>query len=485
MNILSREGVLPNSPPKLGGVPFARFSANGGVVPQETTPSAPLKVASQHFLDGAATPPNLGGELRAPATFRQRALSPGVAILLLIAIAVTAAGQGSQSPALNDPIALLARQLERGEVKLDYSTNGWGYLPSLLTHLGINIDSQVLVFSKTSFQLTKITPKTPRALFFNDSVAVGSVQDGKVFEFTSLDPSQGIIFYTMDVQKNETPRFERRFGECLNCHGPANGLVVSSVFPSADGTPFVTGTFFEGIDHRTPIENRWGGWYVSGTHGSVRHMGNAIAPDPDRPFDLQQESTQNLTSLESKLDTSKYLTSTSDIVALMTLEHQAHMTNLITGVSQQFRRASANGTMEKSKNSLDRALDQLVEYMLFTDEAPLRDPVKGVSTFTNTFPQRGPRDKHGRSLRDFDLHERLFRYPLSYMIYSEIFDAMPAVARDRVYQRLYDVLTGKDQSPKWSNISATDRRAMLDILVDTKPNLPDYWTLDSLSLGSR
>ena len=313
-----------------------------------------------------------------------------VAAAAVISAAAVLCGQGSQTAVLNDPIARLQKQIELGEVKLDYSSNGWGYLPSLLKHLDLNIDSQILVFSKTSFQISKISPQTPRALFFNDSVAVGSVQDGKVFEFTSLDPSQGIVFYTMDSEKTESPRFERRFGECLNCHGPAGGLVVSSVFPSTDGTPFVTGSFFEGIDHRTPIENRWGGWYVSGTHGAVHHMGNAMAPDPDRPFDLAQDGTQNLTSLNSKVDTAKYLTPTSDIVALMTIEHQARMTNLITGVSQQFRRASGNGTLESSKNSLDRAVEQLVEYMLYVDEAPLRDPVQGVSTFTTTFPQRGP-----------------------------------------------------------------------------------------------
>jgi hypothetical protein len=279
----------------------------------------------------------------------------------------------------------------------------------------------------------------------------------------------------MDTEKTESPRFERRFGECLNCHGPAGGLVVSSVFPSTDGTPFVTGTFFEGIDHRTPIENRWGGWYVSGTHGAVHHMGNAIATDSNRPFDLEQDGTQNLTSLDSKVDTAKYLAPASDIVALMTIEHQARMTNLITGVSQQFRRASGNGTLESSKNSLDRAVEQLVEYMLYVDEAPLRDPVQGVSTFTTTFPQRGPRDRQGRSLRDFDLHQRLFRYPLSYMIYSEIFDAMPRAALDRVYRRLYDVLSGDSENPKFAHLSASDRRAILEILLETKPNLPDYW----------
>jgi hypothetical protein len=392
-------------------------------------------------------------------------------VFTFFAAAALFIGQTSQLASLNDPVANLGKQIENGEVKLDYNPDGWGYLPSLLKHLDLNIDSQVMVFSKTSFQLTRISPKTPRALFFNDSVAVGSVQDGKVFELISADPVQGLIYYTLDTEKTEKPRFERRFSECLNCHGPANGLVVSSVYPQPDGTPFVTGTFFEGIDHRTPLENRWGGWYVSGTHGSIRHMGNAVAPDPDRPFDLEQQNTQNLTSLASRFDTTKYLAPTSDIVALMTLEHQAHMTNFIMSVGQQFRRASATGTLESSKPSLDRAVDQMVDYMLFVDEAPLRDPVKGVSTFTATFPRRGPHDTLGRSLRDFDLQERLFRYPLSYMIYSDIFESLPAAARDRVYHRLDEVLSGRDRSAKYAHLSADDRRAILEILRDTRPGL--------------
>jgi hypothetical protein len=386
---------------------------------------------------------------------------------VLFAAAAIVLGEDPQSAVLNDAVAKLGRQIERGDVKLDYAADGWGYLRSLLKHLDINADSQILVFSKTSFQLTKISPQTPRALFFNDSAAVGSVQDGKVFELISADPVQGLIYYTLDTQKTDKPKFERRFSECLNCHGPANGLVVSSVYPATDGTPFVTGTFFQGIDHRTPLEDRWGGWYVSGTHGALHHLGNAIARNPDRPFDLEQNGTQNLTSLDSKFDTSKYIVPTSDIVSLMTLEHQAHMTNLIIAVGQQFRRASASGTLENSKTTLDRAVDQLVDYMLFVDEAPIHDPIKGISSFTSTFPQRGPRDMQGRSLRDFDLQKRLFRYPLSYMIYSDVFEAMPAVARSRVYQRLQDVLSGKDQSPKFSHLSAADRQAIAEILHDT------------------
>ncbi len=402
-----------------------------------------------------------------------------ISISILFAIGMAAAAVAGQDPrtaaSLNDPVARLGRQIERGETGLDYVTEDWGYLRSLLEHLDIHVDSQVLVFSKTSFQLSRISPQTPRALYFNDNVAVGAVQDGKVFEVTALDPAQGIIYYTLDTAKVDKPRFERRFEECLNCHGPAHGLIVSSVFPSRDGTPFVTGTFFGGIDHRTPLEDRWGGWYVSGTHGRARHMGNAVAPNPDRPFDLEEQGTQNLTDLSSKVDTTKYVAPASDIVALMTLEHQTHMTNLLLSVSQQFRRSSQTWTADNSRTRLDTALDELVAYMLFAEESPLLDPVKGVSPFTQTFPKRGPFDGEGRTLREFDLRSRLFRYPLSYMIYSETFDAMPASARDGVYRRLYDVLTGKNRDPKFARLSAADRRAVLEIVRDTKKNLPDYW----------
>ena len=110
--------------------------------------------------------------------------------------------------------------------------------------------------------------------------------------------------------------------------------------------------------------------------------------------------------------------------------------------------------------------------MLFVEEAPIPDPITSVSTFSKAFPESGLRDKRGRSLRDFDLQKRLFRYPLSYMIYSEVFDAMPAAVRNRIYQRLYDVLSGKDQTPKFARLSPNDRSAILEILQDTKPGLP-------------
>ena len=378
----------------------------------------------------------------------------------------------------DDPVARLVKRLETGKAKLDYVPGRAGYLPSLLKNLDVNVDSQMLVFSKTSFQAPLISPRAPRALFFNDNVAVGSVKNGEVLELASLDPKQGVIFYTLNVEKVAKPYFARR-EECLQCHQVQAtlgipGLEVGSAFPKADGTPiFQAG--YTAVDHRIPLEKRWGGWFVTGTTGNVEHMGNAIVPDPSNPKELDRSNSQNLTSLEGKVDLTGYMAQTSDIVALMTLEHQTRMTNLIIRAGWEERVAEHDGKLAEATPALETDIDELVAYMLFVDETPLKDPVVGVSTFTKTFPQRGPRDKKGRSLRDFDLKTRMFKYPLSYMIYSEAFDDMPAWVRSRVYQKLYDVLTGKDTSERYQKIAPADRQAVLEIVRDTKTGLPDYW----------
>ena len=162
----------------------------------------------------------------------------------------------------------------------------------------------------------------------------------------------------------------------------------------------------------------------------------------------------------------------------MTLEHQTRMTNLMTRIGWDARIALREGKGkldDAARGRINTEIEEMVGYMLFVDEEPLKAPVKGVSTFTKTFAERGPRDSKGRSLRDFDLQRRLFRYPLSYMIYSAAFDGLPDVVRERVYQRLYDILTGKDQSKTFAGISAADRHAVLEILRATKPSLPEYW----------
>jgi len=163
----------------------------------------------------------------------------------------------------------------------------------------------------------------------------------------------------------------------------------------------------------------------------------------------------------------------------MTLEHQTRITNLMTRIGWDARIAlrEGNGKLnDAARNRIDTEIEEMLGYMLFVDEAPLKAPIKGVSTFTQTFPERGPQDSKGRSLRDFDLQKRLFRYPLSYMIYSGAFDGMPEVVRERVYRRLYEVLTGQDHSKTFAGILPADREAILEIVRATKSNLPNYWT---------
>jgi hypothetical protein len=382
-----------------------------------------------------------------------------------------------------DSVAKLEKKLESGHAKLDYAEHGWGYLPAVLKQLDINIDSQVLVFSRTSIQTQRISPRTPRAIYFNDNTAVGFVQNGEVLELSAIDPTQGAVFYSLDTEQSDKPEFARR-DDCLRCHQGAPtmgipGILVSSVHPVTDaeareshGSAFIT-------DDRTSFDERWGGWYVTGTHGSQVHLGNNVQlADPLAPGRAVKVGTQNVTNLEGFFDTSRYLAPTSDIVALMTLEHQTRMNNLMTRIGWDARIAlrEGKGALDAAaRERIDGEIEEMVGYMLFVDEEPLKEPVAGVSTFTKTFAARGPKDPQGRSLRDFDLQKRLFRYPLSYMIYSAAFDGMPEVVRDRVYRRLYDVLTAKNEAKPYLGLAAADRQAVLEIVRATKIKLPEYW----------
>jgi hypothetical protein len=324
-------------------------------------------------------------------------------------------------------------------------------LPTLLDRFHISPDSQLLVFSKTSFQAAKISPRNPRAIYFNDDVAVGWVRGSPSMEVAAFDPRQGVVFYTFNAEK---PGFTRQ-QVCLHCHqGPATsgvpGIFVGSVYPNSDGQPSAAAAII--TDQRTAFADRWGGWYVNAAHGEQPDRANSVAPDPAEPASLEK--------LTSRFNPAGYLTPVSDIVALMTFEHQTQMTNLITRLGWEARIGG------------EPDIEPIVGYMLFAGEAPLREPIEGVSSFTKTFPERGPRDRRGRSLRDFDLKTRLFRYPLSYMIYSAAFAALPDPVRDRIYRRLHDILTGQDPSPKFAALSQDDRQAILEILTDTKP---DQW----------
>ncbi|MSO23718.1 MAG: hypothetical protein EXQ58_10825 [Acidobacteria bacterium] len=176
------------------------------------------------------------------------------------------------APPKDDPVAQLQQRLDRGDVQLEYAAPG-GYLLSVLKQLQVSVSSQMLVFSKTSFQQYRIAPAAPRAVYFNDNAYVGWVQGGDVVELSAVDPERGAMFYTLDQRKTDKPRFIRR-DECLQCHASPRtlgvpGHFVRSVFPDREGFPQLqAGSFL--TDHSSPLKERWGGWYVTGTHGAQR-----------------------------------------------------------------------------------------------------------------------------------------------------------------------------------------------------------------------
>ncbi len=407
----------------------------------------------------------------------------------------------------SDPIARLQRQIDNGEVQLEFDADV-GYLASLLDALDIDVSSQMLVFSKTSIQVNRISPETPRALYFNDSVYVGWLQDADVMEISAMDPDLGIVFYTLDQVgpagrvgdvgqvgrvgdvgqvPNPAPRFQRQTALCLRCHdtyslsgGGVPRHLVGSGFTDQFGG-FASHEGWHLTNHQSPIEERWGGWYVTGTHGDQRHMGNIIVNNVADPAEFDLDRGANLTDLSGRVDTDPYLDDGSDIVALLVLEHQAAVQSVIVRVNFETRKALRIEEEKNLQSGLDRAFisadtreliqdwaEPLVGALLLVGEAPLDGPVAGTSGFAQQFSIRGPLDRQGRSLRRLDLNTRLFRYPLSYVIYSDAFDGLPAPVKEYVYTRLREVLRGEDESEEFAHLSQADRRAILEIIQETK-----------------
>lgn len=391
--------------------------------------------------------------------------------------------------ASQDAVAELAAALESGEQSLEYA-DGQGWLVSLLDKLQVPRESQTLVFSKTSLQLHRISPRTPRALYFNDDVYVGWCQRGDVIELAATDPQQGAVFYTLEQDPERPPRIIRDRGQCLTCHATHRtqgvpGYLVRSVYPDNNGRPR-SGTRTYVTDHATDFSERFGGWYVSGKHGQMRHMGNVFAEDSSDPEALDREAGANRGKLEDLFFTQPYLEPTSDLVALMILEHQSQMHNLIARANFETRIASyydqsmnealgrpAETVSDSTQRRIAAAGEALVRYLLMADEVPLPSPVDGLTTFAASFQSpdhpRWRADRQGRSLRELDLQTRLFKYPCSYLIYSAAFDALPPPMLEFVQRRMSEILTAETAPEGYERLSDADRRAIHEILSDTKP----------------
>lgn len=382
---------------------------------------------------------------------------------------------------LTDPVADLAERLGRGEVTLEFDgTYGHGYLPSLLDALGIDVSSQALVFSRTSGQIPYISSAKPRALYFTDDVYVGWPPGAPEIEIAAMDPDVGPVFYTLAQREESRPVLQRQLNECLRCHdtysltgGGVPRFLLGSGFTDVNGEQ-VTHEGWILVDDRTPLEYRWGGWYVTGTHGAETHMGNWVIRDPEELRDMDLTRTGNVTDLSTLIDTSRYLGHDSDIVALMVLDHQTHVQSVIARVNYDTRTFLADEEAASSPEAPDRIgaiAEPLVEALLMVDTPELHDTITGTSDFSEMFQARGPTDRAGRNLRALDLTTRLFRYPMSYLVYSGAFDALPDLTRQYVSRRLGEVLTGRDTDARFAHLSADDRAAILGILRDTKPEL--------------
>jgi hypothetical protein len=397
-------------------------------------------------------------------------------------------------PARENRIWRLQQGLKSGTVKLEWEPR-FGYLRSLLRALEIDPDSQVLVFSRTSLQIEHISPQAPRAVYFNDDTYVGYVQDSPLIEIAVIDRDKGSVFYGFENRQAAIPGIDREGGRCLTCHdtfamssgGVPRVMVLSStVNHPSDPRTIETG---DDVDDRTPFGTRWGGWYVTGNTGKRTHLGNLPLREgrADEKLRELQDRSHNVASLQEYFDTSRYLTDKSDVVALTVLEHQTLVQNLITRVAFKVRTimsreavdtAASNGAVRtwaditsRDQERMQQMVEPLVRALFFHEAAPFEDRMTGNSGFTERFSKLGPRDSRGRSLRELDLQKRLLRYPLSFEIYSPQFDALPEYARAYVNSRIVEILQGRDTTGISSRLTAADRAAITEILIDTKPAL--------------
>jgi len=391
----------------------------------------------------------------------------------------------------SDPQAAIREALVSGELSRALGDDR-AILHALLECCGVPEASQVLVFSKTSEQSRIITPRRPRAIYFSDNCYIGWVPGGMI-EISDTDPISGTGFYVIQMRDPGDELQLTTHPNCLNCHAGSRvnhlpGLMVRSIYPDFEGFPIAAaGSFVTG--HDSPIAERWGGWYVTGQHGQMRHMGNTIAVDQGNYATIDKDEHANLTSLSGLVDTDIYLKETSDIVALMVLEHQVEMHNLLTQgamqVRRQYRRSAAIVQDEDTRfdpyssdtlMSLVRHQAQdIVQHMLFSTEFPLASPLVGNAEFQEAFRMNRRESSDGMSLKDFDLETRIFRHRCSYMIYARAFELMHPLLKEQVYQELWDALSSDTPGPAYAHLGAQEKADIIAILRETREGLPAYW----------
>jgi hypothetical protein len=387
-----------------------------------------------------------------------------------------------------DRVARLRQAIAQGAITLTYREPA-GYLDSLLRALAISPASQLLVFSKTGLQRVHTGPQTPRALYFDDAIVVGYIPGARVLEIAAHDPEQGVMFYTVDQTVRPAIASEAsaspdivRGRNCLTCHVSGAtldvpGLIARSHFVSADGA-VIPQLGFHIVDHRTPVSQRWGGWFVTGRYdgppyGGIGHMGSVSTTVHAARGDVAATSNEVLARwMDRDLVEYGYPSHESDIAALMVFDHQVRAINLLTRLNWEVRVAASEGRADVTTGALRDLVAEVVDYFLFVGEAPPPARLTPRPGFAETFAAGGRRDSRGRSLRDLDLDRRLLRYSCSYMIHSAAFDHLPDPARAAVYHGIAAIVSANDGTRKYAHLTAEDRRAIGEILRETSPDWP-------------
>ncbi len=370
----------------------------------------------------------------------------------------------------------LAADLASGARKVT-GTTGLERLKFVLDELRVPEESQVLVFSKTSHQNSLIRPSNPRSLYFSENTYVGYVPGGDI-EAIIQDPLLGPVYYLIEADSDGGLEIERDFSTCISCHATSStehvpGLLIRSVFPDENGRPLLAmGTRL--VDHESPVRERWGGYYVTG-RSSLPHLGNRTYDENE----TAEPMPSDLLDLENTIDITRYPRPTSDIVALLVLEHQCRMHNLFTAASMQYRRsiflsrlldpaAADSGSAGQVAHSM---ASKIVDCLFFKNEADLGEGIEGGEDFQKSFETRFPKSKDGHSLADFKLYGRIFKHRCSYMVYSEAFQNLPLEMKSLVLKKMHSALTGNDPAYDW--LKASEKSRIRAILASTLPDWPE------------
>ena len=383
---------------------------------------------------------------------------------------------------MDDPMTRLLAEVGRGD-KVIGERPGLPLVRRLLSELKIPVESQVLAFSRTSLQRGNVSPANPRAIFFNEETYLGWMPGGRI-EIASSDPERGAVFFFQRKLDDQRGKLFVRDRVCIQCHaGSATnflpGLLAKSVYPDGRGRSLKSVDSFERVGHHVPLSDRWGGWYVTGGHDQLEHMGNAIASRNEGGVELMHNDAAIKDGLRHLVADAKYPATTSDVTALLVLDHQVSMHFKLMEASYIVRQA-IHDTARQGKGSndvpgsftrtLSLATEQVINHLLFADEAPIGGKsITGDGAFVKSFSSRGVSDSKGRSLRNFDLKNRMFRHRCSYMIYSRSFSGLPGVLRKSIYQRLQEILAPKTPLKDYDYFVPGERSAILEILKETLP----------------